>query len=130
MPATAQGTVTFSLIRNMGIGLGSNISGTFTLHGSGPDTVDNLTVYFNDVEVHFVNGNSVSWQFDTGNYEAGATNITLVGITSTGETLSASVVRVFMSEGISSIFTIGMIALVVVLILVRYVPRFMSARNK
>jgi hypothetical protein len=54
-----------SINRNVGIGLGGLIQGTFTLHGSGPEIVQNLTVYFNGNQVHFVTGNTITWQFDT-----------------------------------------------------------------
>jgi hypothetical protein len=65
-----------SINRNVGIGLGGLIQGTFTLHGSGPEIVQNLTVYFNGNQVHFVTGNTITWQFDTANYASGSTNIT------------------------------------------------------
>ena len=40
----AQESLTMSINRNVGIGLGGLIQGTFTLHGSGPEIVQNLTV--------------------------------------------------------------------------------------
>ncbi|MGY5858313.1 MAG: hypothetical protein RTU63_03010 [Candidatus Thorarchaeota archaeon] len=127
---SAQDTLTFSLTRNFGTGLGGSISGTFTLHGSGPDTIQNLTVYFNDVEVHFVTGNTISWQFDTANYEGGTTNITLIGITESGESLTFSQTVNFIGESPSTVITIGIIALVSVLVLIKYGPMLMSKRNK
>lgn len=132
MPTTisAQDTLSFSVNRNVGIGFGSYISGTFTLHGSGPDTIQNLTVYFNDVEVHFVTGNSISWLFDTGNYVGGSTNITLIGIDDVGEMHSATHQVVFIGESLYSMVTIGVFALVAVLLLAKYGPRLLCLRNK
>ena len=84
MMASGQGSLTLSLTRNLGIGFGSIIQGTFTLHGSGPGEVQNLTVYFNGEQVHFVTGNTIAWQFHTGDYTPGSTNITLFGVDDTG----------------------------------------------
>ena len=99
MTISAQDTLSFSVNRNVGMAFGSYISGTYTINGNGPDTIDNLTVYFNDVEVHFVIGNTIAWQFNTANYDGGATNITLIGITESGEIYAASQVVVFIAEG-------------------------------
>jgi hypothetical protein len=127
---TGQDTLSFTVNRNVGMGFGSYISGTFTLHGSGPDTIQNLTVYFNDVEVHFVTGNTISWQFNTGNYEGGATNITLIGLTDSGTPYTSSQTFVFIGEALNTLITIGIIALVAILILAKYGPRLMKLRNK
>ncbi len=108
---------------------GNYISGTFTLTGSGPDAVQNLTVFFNGDEVHFVNGNSVSWQFNTGNYPSGATNITLVGADDLGELYTANARFVFISGSLSTIITIGIIALISVLAIAKYGSRFLKSKK-
>jgi len=115
------------------VGLVSSLSlssGTFTLHGSGPDTIQNLTVYFNDVEVHFVTGNTISWQFNTGNYEGGATNITLIGITDTSAPYITTHAVVFIGESLNTLIYIGIIGLVSVLFLAKYGSRLMGLRKK
>ncbi len=71
LQVAGQGSLTLSLDRNVGMALGSIIQGTFTLRGSGPENVQNLTVYFNGDEVHFVTGNSIAWQFNTADYPGG-----------------------------------------------------------
>ncbi len=130
MNVMGQDTLSFSLDRNVGMGFGSYISGTFSLHGTGPDTIQNITVYFNEVEVHFVTGNTFSWQFNTGNYEGGATNITLIGIDEFGTPSFASQMVVFMAETLNTIIYIGIFALVGVLCLAKYGPRIMRLRKK
>lgn len=132
LPTTifAQDTLSFTVNRNVGMAFGNYYSGTFTINGNGPETIDNLTVYFNDVEVHFVTGNTISWMFNTANYDGGTTNITLIGITGSGEIYTASHVVVFIAEAMSSMITIGIIVLVVVLILVKYGSRLMHMKNK
>lgn len=128
--ATAQGTLTFSLHRDFGTAFGNSISGTFSLSGSGPDTIQNLTVYFNDTEVDFVEGNSINWQFHTGDYPSGATNITLIGIDNTGETYTASASFVFLSGSTSNTITILIIALTSILVLVAFGVRVLRLRKK
>ena len=127
---TGQDTLTFSINRNVGMAFGNYISGTYTLHGSGPTSIQNLTVYFNDEQVHFVTGNTISWLFDTANYEGGATNVTLVGVTDTGTSYDSTQTVVFIGGEINTIITIGIIALVVVLVLAKYGPHLMRMRNK
>jgi len=126
----AQDTLTFSLARNFGTGLGSNLEGTFTLHGSGPDVIVGLIVYFNGVEVHSVASNTISWQFVTSDYPSGATNITLYGWDDDGGQYVASQQVTFLAETVSNVFTIAILALVVVVILIRYVPRFLGRGQK
>ena len=127
---SGQDTLTFSINRNVGMAFGNYISGTYTLQGSGPNSIQNLTVYFNGEQVHFVTGNTISWLFDTANYEGGATNVTLVGITDTGTTYDSTQTVVFIGGEINTIITIGIIALVVVLLLAKYGSRLMRLRNK
>ncbi len=132
LPVTvsAQETLTFTINRNVGMAFGSYISGTYTINGNGPETIENLTVYFNDIKVHFVTGNTIAWLFNTANYDGGATNITLIGITGSGENYTTSQVVVFIAESISTIITVGIIVLVVVLILAKYGSRLLRLRKK
>ena len=130
MQATAQETLTLTLDRNIGTALGPLIQGSFTLRGSGPEAVENLTVYFNGDEVHFVTGNTIAWPFNTEDYPGGAMNITLFGVDSAGGTYVASRQVTFLGGAASNIFTIGIIALVVIAILAKYGSRLMSMRKK
>ena len=130
MQVTAQEPLTLSLDRNIGIALGPLIQGTFTLRGSGPEAVQNLTVYFNGDEVHFVAGNTIAWQFNTGDYPSGAMNVTLFGMDNTGVSYSASRHVTFLGGVVSNVFTFGIIAFVVIVVLAKYGPRLMGARKK
>ncbi len=113
---------TLSVDRNLGIGFGNIIQGTFTLRGSGPAEVQNLTVYFNGEQVHFVAGNTIAWQFHTGDYAPGSTNITLFGLDDSGGTYSATRDVFILSEAISTVVIGIIMTLVVVLVIVRYGP--------
>jgi hypothetical protein len=126
MNAAGQGSLTLSINRNVGMAFGPIIQGTFTLTGNGPEDVQNLTVYFNGDEVHFVIGNSIAWQFNTGDYPGGSTNITLFGVDNVGVRYTASRQVTFIGGIVSNVITFGIIALVVVLILAKYGPRLMK----
>ena len=115
-----QDTLTFTINRNIGTRFGNLISGVFTLHGSGPTTIQNLTVYFNGEQVHFAEGNTISWQFNTGGYPGGTTNVTLVGIPDTGSPYVATKTVFFIDTVTTNIMTIGIIALVAVLLIAKY----------
>jgi len=128
--ALAQDSLSLSLNRSFGMAFGNYISGTFLLEGSGPDAIQNLTVYFNGNEVHFVSGHSVSWQFNTAEFSGGPTNITLVGIDDLGVVQQTSTQVVFIAEGISTIITGAIIVLVVVLVVAKYGPRLLRLRKK
>ena len=122
MHVSGQGSLTLSVDRNLGIGFGNIIQGTFTLRGSGPAEVQNLTVYFNGEQVHFVAGNTIAWQFHTGDYAPGSTNITLFGLDDSGGTYSATRDVFILSEAISTVVIGIIMTLVVVLVIVRYGP--------
>jgi hypothetical protein len=130
MNATAQGSLTLNINRNVGIALGSLIQGTFTLSGSGPEDVQNLTVYFNGEEVHFVTGNTISWQFNTGDYPGGATNITLRGVDSVGTMYTASRQMTFIGGIVGTLLPVVIIGFVVVLIIAKYGSRIANMRKK
>ena len=118
--AIGQGTLTLSIDRNVGMALGSLIQGSFTLRGSGPESVQNLTVYFNSEEVRFVTGNTIAWVFNTGNYPSGPMNITLFGVDDVGGTYSAARQVTFMGAGMVNIIVIVIVGIIVVLVLLRY----------
>ncbi len=126
----AQNTLSLSLDRNFGMGFGAFIQGTFTLRSTAPASVQNLTVYFNGEQVQFVTGNSINWQFNTDNYPSGSTNITLFGLDGEGAAYVGST-QVFFIGGITTtLITVGIIALVAVLVVIRYGPMRKGKRKK
>jgi hypothetical protein len=127
--ATGQNTLSLSLDRNVGIGLGSLIQGTFTLHGSGPENITSLTVYFNGEDVHSVTSNSISWQFNTADYPSGSTNITLAGWDDQGTLYQRSTDVFFLGGMISNLITVGILGFVAILIILKYGPRLIKSRK-
>lgn len=130
MHVTAQNTLSLSLDRNFGMGFGTFIQGTFTLRSTAPASVQNLTIYFNGAQVHFEAENTINWQFNTDNYPSGSTNITLFGLDGEGAAYVGST-QVFFIGGITTILiTVGIIALVAVLVVIRYGPMRKGKRKK
>ena len=130
MNAAGQGTLTLRLDRNVGMAFGSFIQGSFTLRGSGPENVQNLTAYFNGEEVHFVTGNSMVWVFNTGDYPGGPTNITLFGVDDVGGTYYATRQVTFIGPAVANVIIVIILALVVVLLIAKYGPRLAKSRKK
>ena len=130
MNAAGQGTLTLTLNRNVGMAFGSFIQGSFTLRGSGPENVQNLTVYFNGEDVHFVTGNSLLWVFNTGDYPSGATNITLFGVDDVGGTYYATRQVTFLGPAVVNVIIVVIFALVAVLLVAKYGPRLARSRKK
>ncbi|MHA2432213.1 MAG: hypothetical protein ACXADO_03175 [Candidatus Thorarchaeota archaeon] len=130
MHVVAQNSLSLSLDRNFGMGLGGLIQGTFTLRSTAPTSVQNLTVYFNGEQVQIVTGNTINWQFNTGDYPSGATNITLFGLDDGGVTYVGNTQVFFIGGVMSTLITVGIIALVTVLIIVRYGPMLRGRRGR
>ena len=128
--AAGQNTLSLSLDRNVGIGLGGLIQGTFTLHGSGPENITSLIVYFNGEEVHSATSNSIAWQFNTADFPSGSTNITLAGWDDQGTLYRGSTDVFFLGGLLSNLITIGILGFVIVLIVLRYGSRLMNLRQK
>jgi hypothetical protein len=129
MQASGQGSLTLTLDRNVGIGFGAIIQGLFTLRGSGPAEVQNLTVYFNGEQVHFVTGNTINWQFHTGDYSAGSTNVTLFGLDDAGGTYSATREVFILGETMASVVLGGVMILVIILAIAKYGPKLRKKRS-
>lgn len=126
----AQDTLTFHLDRSVGMALGNLVQGTFVLRGSGPDSIVNLTVLFNNEQVHFVESNIINWEFDTAGYPSGTTNITLFGMDDLGVIYSVSDEVYFIGGMTSTLLTAGVLIFVAVLVCVKYGPALGGRRNK
>jgi hypothetical protein len=88
--------------RNVGTGFGDKIEGDFTISGSGPVTILNLTLFFNGTKVAFESDNQLSFRFDTKDYSLGLMNITLVGEDSEGMVYTISIFKEFISPTIGN----------------------------
>jgi len=88
--------------KNFGTGIGDKIEGDFTISGSGPDNILNLTLFFNGTQVAFESDNQLTFRFDTKDYSLGLMNITLVGEDSEGMVYNKSIFKEFISPTIGN----------------------------
>ena len=88
--------------KNVGTSFGDKIEGTFTISGSGPDSILNLTLLFNGTQVAFESDNELTFRFDTKDYSLGLMNITLVGEDIEGIIYSKSISKEFISPEIGN----------------------------
>ena len=89
MPIYAQSeeasNVSFKISKRIGTDLGHRIEGKFTIKGTGTEDISELHLYFGNVEVYQVNASEMVFDFNTNDFPTGKVNITLVGITETGQ---------------------------------------------
>ena len=104
MNANAQDEDVLSLgiRKNVGTAFGDKIEGDFTISGSGPEIILNLTLFFNGTQVAFESDNQLTFRFDTKDYSLGLMNITLVGEDSEGIVYSKSISKEFISPEIGN----------------------------
>ncbi len=114
------GDLSFSLSRDFGISFGNYRQGTFTLTGEGVESIVKLTVFFNDVNVYNVSGNSLSWTFNTDDYQDGETTILLKGWTIDNQEYQTSESVVFLSSVTGIQLTIIILVVVAFLIIIKY----------
>jgi len=88
--------------KNVGTSFGDKIEGTFTISGSGPDSILNLTLHFNGTQVAFESDNQLTFRFDTKDYSLGIMYITLLGEDSEGIIYSKSISKEFISPEIGN----------------------------
>ena len=88
--------------KNAGTAFGDKIEGDFTITGSGPETILNLTLFFNGTQVAFESNNQLSFRFDTKDYSLGLMNITLIGKDSEGTVYNKSIFKEFISPKIGN----------------------------
>ena len=100
--------------KNVGTGIGDKIEGDFTITGSGPDYILNLTLYFNGTQVAFESNNELKFRFNTKDYAIGLINITLVGKDNEGTTYEKTIFKEFISAEIGNwiLIIVGSIALI------------------
>ena len=122
------GALTLDVRRTFGIGLGNNVQGTFTLYGSGSAEFewDNLSITFNEAEVAFFEGDEITFQFKTKDYEPGEVNITLWGYQSNGTLSFTSRTLNILKRWATTLILILTVLLVVGAGTYKYGPRIRS----
>ena len=88
--------------KNVGTAYGDKIGGDFTITGSGPDYILNLTLFFNGTQVKYESNNELKYRFNTKNYTLGLMNITLIGEDSEGTVYKKSIFKEFISPALEN----------------------------
>jgi len=118
--------------RNVGTSFGDKIEGDFTITGSGPDTILNLSLLFNGTQVAFESDNQLSFRFDTKDYSLGLMNITLVGEDSEGMVYNKSIFKDFISPAIGNwiiIISLGIVLISLGFKLISYLKNKRSEKQ-
>lgn len=118
--------LSLGISKNVGTAYDDKIEGDFTISGTGPDYILNLTLFFNGTQVAYEPSNELNFRFNTKDYALGLMNITLIGKDSEGTAYKKTIFKEFISPEIGNwiMITVGGIALISVgIILVSYLKR-------
>ena len=118
----ADGEVSFSMKRNFGIGIGSNIQGRFTIHCSSSDEIEivEMRLFFNGTKVASTTESIFSFLFNTDDYPFGSTNITLIGYTSEGIQYQVSQIYNYLSPTSRNLVFISILVFIVLMSFFKY----------
>jgi hypothetical protein len=97
--ALAAESVSFTLRKSVGYKLGNDIQGDMTITGTGTGGIVKMELYFNTTLVDSSNSDSLTFNFNTGNYKLGVYIITLVGYDSSDTQYNSSQTFTFVSPG-------------------------------
>jgi hypothetical protein len=90
--------LTIRLSRDFGAAIGGRIEGTFSMHVSGPDTLERVVFYLDDERLGEDSETPFRLQFNTSSFSPGVHTLTVTGFTTDGQELSANTITAtFMS---------------------------------
>ncbi|QEE15249.1 hypothetical protein DSAG12_01074 [Promethearchaeum syntrophicum] len=120
------------ILRDDGAVIGDKIEGIFTINGSGPDFILNLTLLFNGVKVAFESDNHLIFQFYTKNYSLGLMNITLIGEDSEGLFYEKAIFKEFISPKVGSWIVIlsGVITFIGAIVILKIISDRKEMKDK
>jgi hypothetical protein len=110
-PALAQSELVLDLSRDFGYaGFNSDIEGLFSMHASGPDDLQRVLFYIDDVVIAEDTAAPFSIQFTTKDHAPGTHTLHAVGFTAGGRVLASNqFVRVFLSAEDAGSQTLGLV---------------------
>jgi hypothetical protein len=115
--ADANPTVSLSLYKDNGYGLGNDIAGLWTLKTSVSADTAYVEFYLGDQLQQNTTASPFSWQFDTANYPIGEHTLRAVAYDSAGISATDQVTRNFVENNTSGIVTL-VIAVTVAIVVV------------
>jgi hypothetical protein len=112
--ATATPTITLSLYKNNGYGMGQDMSGQWTLNAETSSDVLQVQFYIDDQLQQTDNTAPFSWQFNTSNYTTGTHTLKAIAHSTQAKSETATLQRNFVEDNTSGIL-IAVIAIVIVI---------------
>lgn len=112
--ADANPTLSVSLYKDNGYGLGNDIAGLWTLKTSVSADTAYVEFYIDDQLQQNVTASPFRWQFDTANYPLGEHQLSAVAYDSAGTSTTDKVSRNFVENNTSTVITIVIAVAVVV----------------
>ncbi len=124
----AELTINYDVSRNLGMGLGPFIQGTFTIQVSGPDDLVRVEFYLDDVLMKNDTTDPFSWKFDTSSFGSGEHEFKITGYNANNQG------TVMYSKTVVSLWaTIFLVVIIISLaVAIKYVifPALMKRRSK
>jgi hypothetical protein len=120
------------MAKNFGYGgFSGDIQGTFTIHASGPEDLDKVDFYLDDMVIGTDTEPKFALQFQTDNYELGWHEIHAVGILSDGAEISSDVLtREFVSSETTMNFVIPLVGVILAVSLIGVLGPVLMGRRK
>ncbi|MGD6852305.1 MAG: Ig-like domain-containing protein [Candidatus Bathyarchaeia archaeon] len=112
LTVNAQSTVSLSLYKDYGYGLGNDMAGLWTVNAQVSADVTSVEFYLDDQLQEKDASAPFSWQFDTSNYSIGEHTIKAVAYDASDSNQSTAITRNFVEDNTNSILII-IIAVVV-----------------
>ncbi len=125
--AAAAPTVTLSLYKNNGYGMGNDMNGQWTLNAAVSQDVTRVEFYIDGHLVQNETSAPYSWYFDTINYTAGLHLFEAKAYTASGEAAIDQITRNFVPFPLD--FMVGIIALVIVTMVVALIGALIRAKK-
>ncbi len=124
----AELAINYKVSRDLGMGLGKFIQGTFTLRVTGPDDLLRAEFYLDDVLMKNDTDNPFSWHFDTSSFGTGEHEFKIIGYSANNQgtvTYSKTVVSLM-----ATIFVVVIIISLAVAIKYVIIPALKKRRSK
>lgn len=118
--ASAAPTISLSLYKNNGYGMGQDIAGQWRINTETSSDVIHVEFYLDDQLQTTDNTAPFSWDFNTGNFTVGTHTLKAVAYNSAAESQTASLQRNFVEDNTTDVLIL-IIAVVIVVVLLAVV---------
>jgi hypothetical protein len=126
----ANPTITLSLYKNNGYGMGQDMAGQWTLNAETSSDVVEVLFYVDDKIQAADNAVPFSWQFNTANFTTGTHTLKAVASNALAESETATLQRNFVEDNTSGILIAVVAIVIVILALAVIVALYRIKKNK